>query len=446
MLRFLPFLVCLASHASDGQGPFASARDASEYARRVKVVRAIPGFIALWDFVLREPGNGRFLAHQAAGVRHNFALEAVNYVREYWNEGRAAAYNDFPLLNRGPFGQAVRFLPEPETTFRPTLLVPRARFHDSRLDVKGPGRSVSLAAWVVRESGNHAIAGIWHEGTDLRDIASPARRVERGKRQYALFAGLAANHGASAAHVSENGTKSFGDRYARNLAVTPNVIPTVPPGATVETLDRMWSVAGFVFDNEKNTVTAYLNGNAKEYWIDNPASHPFFQWPAKGWLQAQLRKMPGTQPGEDPEFPTDQFYTPPETKLRERRILETTETRRIELHTFDFTKVHITLHKDSRGRFTEVVSRELVALRVNPFWFHHDLYSPGTPDHGGPFTIGRVIHSGRSVGFTGYIGGVAVFDGALTPAQMVRLADIHRSGVIEVVGPTAARLCPSSYR
>ena len=43
-------------------------------------------------------------------------------------------------------------------------------------------------------------------------------------------------------------------------------------------------------------------------------------------------------------------------------------------------------------------------------------------------------HSGRSVGFTGYIGGVAVFDRALTPAQMVRLADIHRSGVIEVVG------------
>ena len=42
-----------------------------------------------------------------------------------------------------------------------------------------------------------------------------------------------------------------------------------------------------------------------------------------------------------------------------------------------------------------------------------------TPNHlpdaksGGPFTIGRVIHSSHSVGFTGWIGGVAVFDRAL---------------------------------
>ena len=39
---------------------------------------------------------------------------------------------------------------------------------------------------------------------------------------------------------------------------------------------------------------------------------------------------------------------------------------------------------------------------------------------GGPFTIGRVIHSSRSVGFTGWIGGVAVFDRALTAEELAK--------------------------
>jgi hypothetical protein len=41
-----------------------------------------------------------------------------------------------------------------------------------------------------------------------------------------------------------------------------------------------------------------------------------------------------------------------------------------------------------------------------------------------------VIHTGRSVGFTGYIGGVAVFDRALTPKQMERLAGVGKGGPI----------------
>lgn len=401
-----------------------------EYLRRVAVVRTTPGFVAFWDFRLREPGQGRFLAHQPGGARHNFALDAVNYVRDYWNEGRASTYDDFPLLHRGPFGQAVRFRAESDNTFRPTLLLPRTRLHDSRLDIKGPGQSVSMVAWVIRESGNHAIAGIWHEGTDLKDRGAPARRVEPGRRQYAIFAGLAANNGAAAVHVSENGGRSFGDRYARNLAVTPERIPTVSAGASAEELDRAWSAVGFVFDNRRNTVTAYLNGLATDYWIDNPEKHPFFQWPARAWRQAQLRGTPTAEPDEDPAFPSDQFYTPPETKLLRRDLLEMSTNERVELQTFAFTKVRVTLRKDRRGRFTEVLRRELVSLRANPFWFAHDLYTPRALEAGGPFTIGRVIHMGRNVGFTGYIGGVAVFDRALTPKQMRRLAEIHRAGII----------------
>jgi hypothetical protein len=78
----------------------------------------------------------------------------------------------------------------------------------------------------------------------------------------------------------------------------------------------------------------------------------------------------------------------------------------------------------------EPVKRELVALRANPFWFAHDLYAPARVEDGGPFTIGRVIHTGRSVGFTGYIGGVAVFDRALRAGEMERLAAIARSGPV----------------
>ena len=41
--------------------------------------------------------------------------------------------------------------------------------------------------------------------------------------------------------------------------------------------------------------------------------------------------------------------------------------------------------------------------------------------------MGRVIHSGRSVGFTGWIGGVAVFDRALSGEELAKLADLRTS-------------------
>ena len=41
--------------------------------------------------------------------------------------------------------------------------------------------------------------------------------------------------------------------------------------------------------------------------------------------------------------------------------------------------------------------------------------------------IGRVIHSSRGVGFTGWIGGVAVFNRALTKNELRKLADIVKA-------------------
>jgi hypothetical protein len=385
-----------------------AAGQAAEHKRRVEAVTRVRGFVALWDFV-RKDGE-RFDAYKGKGESGDFRLDALNYVRDYWGAGRAASYGDFPLLGRGPFGQAIRLRKEEDPNFRPCLLIPRERVHGTGLDVKGPGRPVSMVVWLIRESGNHAIAGIWHEGTDLKREDAPVR-VERGKRQYALFAG------AAAAHVSENGARSFGDRYARNLAVTPRVIPAVPADSPAEVLDRSWSVVGFTFDNAKDRVTAYLDGVAEDHWIENPDKHPFYQWPARGWRQAKLARMPGLQEGEDPSFPRDQFYEPPENKPLSRTR---TADGRWEIRQFEFTRVRVDLRTGDQ---------ELIALRANPYWFGHDLYAPANVEDGGPFTIGRVIHTGRNVGFTGYIGAVAVFSRALSAKEMKRLAEIARTPI-----------------
>jgi hypothetical protein len=324
-------------------------------AARVAEVTRTRGFAALWDFTKRTP-DGRFDAHKARRERADLSLDPVNYVRGYWNAGRPATLDDFPLIPEGPFGSAVTFRAEPDPDFRPLLLVPRARLHNSSIDIKGRGQSVTLIVWLRRESGNHAAAGIWHEGTDLKDYQGPTPAlVQRGMRQYALFAGLAANPGASAAHVSDNGASTFGDRYARHLSVTPEIIPA-----------GQWAAAAFVFDNRANTVTSYLNGIATENWIEDPGKHPFYQHAARAFERGE--------------------YRPPRQFVR----------------------------LDAGGR--------LAALRVNPYWFPHDLYSPASQEEGGPFTIGRVIHQGRSNGFIGAIGGVAVFNRALPPKELRRLA------------------------
>jgi cyanophycinase len=320
----------------------------------VSVARNIGGFAALWDFVKNDSLTSRFDAWKPSTEKADLRLDVRNYVLDYWGEGREASYKDVPVVDAGPFGKAVVIQQETDPTFRPVLLVPRERMHGSGIDVKGPGGSVTLVAWVEWESGNHAIAGIWHEGTDLKERGGEAKRVEAGRRQYALFAGLAANPRGAASHVSENGASSFGDKYARNLSVTKAVLRK-----------NKWSCVALVFDNKRNLVRSYLDGNGEDFWIEDPGKHPFFQWPAKAWDQ-------GT-------------YRPP-------------------------------------AEYLKVEAGKLKALKVNPYWFPHDLYTPNGASQGGPFTIGRVIHGSRGVGYTGKIGGVAVYRRALTAKEIQRLS------------------------
>jgi hypothetical protein len=388
----------------------------------VGVVLATPGLVAFWDFVRREPdGARRFLAHVPPGAANAYPLDAANYVRDFWGEGREATYGDFPLLGRGPFGQAIRIRAETDATFRPLLQVPRARLHDSPLDLKGTGRGVTVVVWAIRESGNHALAGIWHEGTDLKqETTATIRRVERGQRQYALFAGLN-KPGSACGHVSENGASSFRNRYALHKCNSADIAPAVPADSPAAVLDAAWQCFAVTFDPARQEITGWLDGRAGDRWLENPRADKLIASAAEAWRQGYLAREPGRQEGEDPTFPADQYYNPPEDRPVAVAVEREAADERVEVREYGYTRVRVTLRRGAGGAWG-LAGRELVALRLNPWWYPHGIYAPPDAASGGPFTIGRVIHSGRSVGFTGWIGGVAVYDRALTGSELQRLA------------------------
>ena len=413
----------LVSHAATAH---AAAAAPSDYAQRVAAVTRMPGCVAFWDFVKREPeGAHRFTAHVPPGCQNDYALDAGNYVKDYWGEGREATYEDFPLLGRGPFGQAIRIRKEADASFRPLLFVPRARLHDSPLDIKGNGTSVTVVVWAIRESGNHALAGIWHEGTDLKEKSTAGiRKAVRGQRQYALFAGLNKD-GSACGHISENGASSFLNKYALHKCNSGDVSPAVPADSPAEVLDASWQCFAMTFDHERDELTGWLNGKADGRWLENPKKDPLISYAYNAWLQGHLRREPGLQPGESAAFPEDQFYNPPEDTPVSVKVLSETADERVEWREYRYTRVKIMQHKTADGSWT-VTARDLVALSLNPWWYPHGIYMPADDGSGGPFTIGRVIHSGRGVGFTGWIGGVAIFNRALSADELSRLSAVCR--------------------
>jgi len=396
---------------------------ADTYPDRVATVTKVPGLVAFWDFVRREEGGRkRFTAHVPEGATNDYALDAANYIRDYWGAGPEATYADFPLMGRGPFGEAIRIRAEEDPDFRPFLHVPRERLHDSPLDIKGAGKSVTVVVWAIRESGNHALAGIWHEGTDLKQKETSAiQKVERGQRQYALFAGLN-KEGSACGHVSENGASSFLNRYALHKCNSLGTSPKVPADAPAEVLDASWQCFAMTFDRETDELTGWLNGEAGERWLENPKVDKLISSAYNAWKQGHFRREPGLQEGEDPAFPKDQYYNPPEDEALSVAVVSETPEERVELREYRYTKVKVV----KRG---ETETRDLVALKLNPWWYPHDLYTPANDGSGGPFTIGRVIHSSRSVGFTGWIGGVAVFDRALTEEELNTLTEAGKTPI-----------------
>ena len=424
-MRVLALFCCL---------PFLPLHAQDARPERVAAVVNTPGCVAFWDFVKREPeGARRFAAHVPAGTGNDYPLDAGNYVRDYWGQGREATYADFPLLGRGPFGQAIRIAHEADETFRPLLQIPRARLHDTPLDIKGAGKAVTVVVWAIRESGNHALAGIWHEGTDLKQSTTTnVVKAVRGQRQYGLFAGL--NKGGSACgHVSENGANSFLNKYALHKCNSAGVSPAVPAESPAPVLDAAWQTFAMTFDDATDELTGWLNGEAGDRWLDQPQKDGLISYAANAWKQGHLRRQPGVQEGEDSNFPADQFYNPPEDQPLSVQGVSETPEERVELHEFRYTRVKAT----TRGG---QVTRELAALRLNPWWYPHGIHTPANDGSGGPFTIGRVIHSSRTVGFTGWIGGVAVFNRALRADELARLAALAKESPLSqdpILAPSA---------
>lgn len=390
------------------------------------VVLKTPGLVAFWDFVKRESnGEKRFAAHVPENQTNEYPLDASNYVKEYWGVGREAEYSDFPLLGRGPFGEAIQIRKESDATFRPFLFVPRSRLNNSPLDIKGDGKSLTLVVWAIRESGNHALAGIWHEGTDLKEKSTVGiQKIARGHRQYALFSGLNKT-GSACGHVSENGASSFLNRYALHKCNSLGISPTIPSNSPTELLDSSWQCFAMTFDSKKKELTGWLNGEAGERWHKNPKADGMISYAYNAWLQGHLNQIPNLQAGEDISFPKEQYYNPPEGKPVSVKVLSKTSIVRVEIQEFRYTRIKVTSVKTSDGSW-KVANRDLVGLRMNPWWFPHGIYSPADTEKGGPFTIGRVIHSAKTVGFTGWIGGVAVFDRALDSQQLKELSKLSK--------------------
>jgi hypothetical protein len=119
---------------------------------RIAAVTNTPGLVAFWDFTKREAPGQRFTAHVPVGAKTDYPLDAGNYVKDLWNAGPDAGYDDFPLGDFGPFGRAIRIKAESNPDFRPLLFVPRARLHNTPLDIKGAGKAVTLVVWAIRKA------------------------------------------------------------------------------------------------------------------------------------------------------------------------------------------------------------------------------------------------------------------------------------------------------
>jgi hypothetical protein len=203
-----------------------------------------------------------------------------------------------------------------------------------------------------------------------------------------------------------------------------DVSPAVPADAPAELLDASWQCFAMTYNHERHELTGWLNGKDTGRWEFNvqkaiPVIH-------NAWRQGHLHREPGLQPGEEPSFPKDQFYNPPEDKPIFTKVLSETDGERVALQEFRYTRVKVTQRKAVDGTWA-TTARDLADVRLNPWWFSHDsLYTPANDGTGGPFTIGRVIHSSRSVGFTGWIGGVAVFNRALSEKELSTLSDISK--------------------
>lgn len=226
-------------------------------------------------------------------------LNAGNYIKEYWGTGREASYADFPQLGRGPFGNAIRIVNESDPNFRPFLFVPRSGLHDTPLDIKGAGKSVSVVVWAIRESGKpFVLAGIWHEGTKYEAGRNCWARESR-TRTAAITAARLNKQGSACGHVSENGASSFLNKYALHKCNSLAQSPEVPADSPTDVLDNSWQCFAMTFDHEKDELTGWLNGVSGDRWLDNPKNDKLIASAYNAYMQGHYSRTPEKELTED---------------------------------------------------------------------------------------------------------------------------------------------------
>ena len=121
------------------------------------------------------------------------------------------------------------------------------------------------------------------------------------------------------------------------------------------------------FNHETDELIGWLNGESGERWLENPQKDTLLSSAYNAYMQGHYAQMHGLQPGEDTSFPKDQFYNPPEDKPTVVQVVSESANERIERRQYRYTKIDVALQRSEDGQWLET-SRDLVALRLNPWW------------------------------------------------------------------------------
>jgi len=117
----------------------------------------------------------------------------------------------------------------------------------------------------------------------------------------------------------------------------------------------------------RQELTGWLNGVSGDRWLDQPKKDGLIKSAYNAYMQGHFARTPDKEPAEDAAFPRDQYYNPPEGEPLSVKVLREADGERVELREHRYTKIEVTL------RDGKEVARDLVGLRLNPWWYPHDL-------------------------------------------------------------------------
>jgi hypothetical protein len=275
-------------------------------------VTRLPGLVAFWDFVRREP-DGTAAVSRARARRRGEPLPARCRELRARLLGRGARGD----LRRFPVARprTVRAMPSASSKRRTPpsarfLFVPRARLHDTPLDIKARG---SRSRWSCGPSARAAITrwpGIWHEGTDLKQETTEHR--EGGARAAAVRA--------------LRRPEQAGQRLRPCVGERRELLPEQVRAAQVQLgrcfargarrfagrgARRAWQCFAMTFDPENDELTGWLNG-ARRPLAGQSKERQTHLLRLQRLHAGHYAKLPGKQDRRGPPSPKDQYYNPPE--------------------------------------------------------------------------------------------------------------------------------------